>query len=138
MSSPSSSPQRGGASEGARGSLFLPMTIGESTVRTTGKSPVSPIGELRAYLVGFAARCRAARWFGAVFHVGVISDIAADVQAAERRAADAGYAIEQSELIAAAEIRAFEADRDEAHLRRAARIVARDAERGREISEVLA
>lgn len=43
--------------------------------------------ELRSYLGTFAARCREARWYGALFHVGVVDDIAADAERVEQAAA---------------------------------------------------
>lgn len=39
----------------------------------------SHVTELAGHLSRFADRCRAARWFGPLFHVGVAQDIAADV-----------------------------------------------------------
>lgn len=45
------------------------------------KNRVAPIVELRSYLSGLAQRCRAARWFGALFHVTVAEDIVADLAA---------------------------------------------------------
>lgn len=39
----------------------------------------STVHELTVNLARFAERCRSARWFGALFHVGVAQDIAADI-----------------------------------------------------------
>ncbi len=46
----------------------------------------SHVPELSSHLSGFAERCRAARWFGALFHVGVAQDIVADVVADQAKA----------------------------------------------------
>lgn len=39
----------------------------------------SHVSELSSHLTRLADRCRTARWFGALFHVGVAQDIVADV-----------------------------------------------------------
>lgn len=46
---------------------------------------MNPAIELSQTLRRLADRCRAARWWGALFHVGVCQDIAADVLAHEKK-----------------------------------------------------
>jgi hypothetical protein len=41
----------------------------------------SHVSELTGHLARFSDRCRTARWFGPLFHVGVAQDIVADVAA---------------------------------------------------------
>ncbi len=60
----------------------------------------SPVRELRFYLAGFAVRCRSARWFGALFHVGVCENIVVDVAANEARAARIAQEAEQADRAA--------------------------------------
>lgn len=42
-----------------------------------------PVSELGERLGRFSSRCRSARWFGALFHVGVCQDITEDIKAHE-------------------------------------------------------
>ncbi len=66
-----------------------------------------PITELRGQLAALSLRCRTRRWFGALFHVGVSEDIAADIVREERRKADLAYAAEQADLEAVKDIQRF-------------------------------
>lgn len=45
----------------------------------------STVTELTGQLARFAERCRSMRWFGALFHVGVAQDIAADIATHEAK-----------------------------------------------------
>lgn len=97
---------------------------------------MSATTELRSYLGTFAARCRAARWLGALFHVGVVSDIAAEVAETTEAAARISYTAEQEDREAAKLLRGVLADGkvtpDEIPaLKRAARLVNASAEHGR-------
>jgi len=55
---------------------------------------MSPTTELIASLARFSGRCRDRGWFGALFHVGVCQDIAADVVANQNAIRDTAYAAE--------------------------------------------
>lgn len=67
----------------------------------------NPVTELNTQLAGLSLRCRARRWFGALFHVGVSQDIAADIVREERRKVDLAYAAEQADLEAVKDIQRF-------------------------------
>jgi TorA maturation chaperone TorD len=103
---------------------------------------MNPLAELRAYLASFAARCRAARWLGALFHCGVIEKIVADVAQTEADAAQLNYSAEQEDREAAKIVRAALADGkvtpDELpSLRRAVRLIDASAAHDRAASELL-
>lgn len=70
----------------------------------------STTNELLTYLRDFAARARAARWFGALFHVGVVQNIAADVVETEGEAADLVALAEKQDREAAELIRSSLSD----------------------------
>jgi hypothetical protein len=66
----------------------------------TNTSAISPLAELRQSLGEFAARCRAQRWFGALFRVGVAQEIVADV------AKDYEFTARESAIAAAEDVAA--------------------------------
>jgi hypothetical protein len=70
----------------------------------TGKT--SPLSELRASLSEFADRCKAQRWFGALFRVNVAQDIVADVANEHAAGGRDGYAAEQADILARDEVAA--------------------------------
>lgn len=103
---------------------------------------MKPVAELRTYLTGFAARCRAARWYGALFHVGVVEKIAEDVATTETAAAQLNYTAEQEDREAAKLVRAVLADgkvtvAELPTLRRAARLIDASAAHDRAANELL-
>jgi hypothetical protein len=61
----------------------------------------TPIAELRQSLSDFATRCRAARWFGALFRVGVAQAIVEDVERQQVEIANKARGAEQADLQAA-------------------------------------
>lgn len=62
------------------------------------RSTLNPLTELVTQLRQFAARCRSCRWLGALFHVGVALDIAADAVRAQSHQATDAYTAEQADL----------------------------------------
>lgn len=101
----------------------------------------SYLKELREYLTDFSARCRASRWLGALFHVRVCADIAADIEAMKEKAAQRAYDAEQADLLAARDLTDALADgldeSDEPVVRRALASLNRSANYDREISTLL-
>lgn len=102
----------------------------------------SPLRELRVYISNTAMRCRAGRWFGALFHVNVINDITRDVAEQQTTVARDAYTAEQYDLEA---LRILdEAARDgfsNADLPavvRASRLIQRSAALDRKISDIAA
>lgn len=72
---------------------------------------MSPVKELISYAGEFADRCKSSRWLGALFHVGVVVDIAADVEAHEAEQGRKAYANECTQRILAEKLRAILADK---------------------------
>ncbi len=70
----------------------------------------SPITELRDHLGGFTARCKAARWFGALFHVRTAELITGDVEARVTLATAEAVVIEADFATASADLREALAD----------------------------
>lgn len=71
---------------------------------------MKPVTELRSYLADFSARCRGASWFGALFHVGVVQSITADVEKEQRKVAELGQRAARDDRAAAAILRETLAD----------------------------
>lgn len=65
---------------------------------------MNPTSELTTTLSRFAERCKGARWLGALFHVGVCQDIAADVVRHQGQIRDTTHAAETYDLEALAKI----------------------------------
>lgn len=65
---------------------------------------INPVAELLGHLARFSDRCRASRWFGALFHVGVAQDIVADIAKQQDQIRDAAHAAETYDLEALAKI----------------------------------
>lgn len=82
---------------------------------------MNPLSELRAYLSEHAAICRARRWFGSLFHVGVCQQIVEDVAANELRAASKAHRAELLDIEADRAIQAGDLKRAVALLRTAER-----------------
>lgn len=103
---------------------------------------MNPLAELRTYLASFAARCRAARWLGALFHVGVVEKIAEDVAKTQQDAAQLNYSAEQEDREAAKLVRAALADgkvtaAELPALRRAVRLIDASAAHDRAANDLL-
>lgn len=113
----------------------------------------NPLTELREWLSESASRCRAMRWLGALFRVEVAQDIASDIAAHQRMAAESAHASEQYDLIARGEIAAARAELEAVlradastpqlidaivRLKKAQRMVQLSADRDHDISEALA
>lgn len=100
-----------------------------------------PLCELRDSLSGFSARCRAARWYGALFRVGVAQDIVADDTKALNRISRAAYSAEQDDLEAVKIIKAAArdgfSDADLPALDKALRLIMSSAKKDHQISEQL-
>jgi hypothetical protein len=58
---------------------------------------LSPVSELCQYVGTFAARCKASRWYGAVFHVEVCRVIVANAVTQQRHIAARAYTAEQAD-----------------------------------------
>ena len=101
----------------------------------------SYVQELSDYLAEFTARCRAARWLGALFHVRVCADIVDDINSTEQKAAALAYTAEQADLEAMKELHAALADgldkSDEPAVKRALANLGRSAKNDRSISSLL-
>lgn len=107
------------------------------------KTPAtSPLAELRTWLADTAARCRAQKWFGALFLTNVASDIVADVVKNEEAAARDAYSAEQSDLEAVRILDEAAADglsnSDMAAVAKAVRLIRRSAQKDHAVSERLA
>ena len=102
----------------------------------------NPLKEVAAWLVDFTARCRAKRWVGALFWVGVTEDIVSDVVRIQRTVSAAAYAAEQEDLEAAKLIEEAACDGltadDLPKLRQAARLARKSANRDRQICDSMA
>jgi hypothetical protein len=104
---------------------------------------MSPLPELRAHLTAFAARCKAARWFGPAFHVRTADLILEDVAANEATAARLAHQNECAELAAERTLRDILADgivtAPELRLLRQLPVtLARCAKRSHDLTETLA
>lgn len=101
----------------------------------------SSLSELCGYFAQFAVRCRAARWLGALFHVRVCVDIAADIEKARIEAIQKAYDAEQADRLATKLLmRALANGLDESDVpavRRAMTLICRSAKKDSAISTLL-
>lgn len=102
---------------------------------------MSTLARLQTYNREFASRCNVARWFGALFHVGVEECLIEDAKAEQAMIAATAYSAEQADLEALKLLEAVSADNeisaDEMRLvKTACRHIRHSAEKDRAICEV--
>lgn len=101
---------------------------------------MKPLAELKVYLAETATRCRAMRWLGPLFCVGVTQDIVADVERDQLQIVRNAETAERADLEAAQIIETAAADgltdSDLPAVRRALKLIRRSASADRQIAEV--